>query len=410
MAPVTLHAVQSPKTGELLRDCLVHAIQDGSLARLLVDKFQRTDFPTNCLDIFDTLTASLSARGRVDHAFIAERVGWDTLTEFAARECSFHATDTHAVVRQILQDRKRQDAIQAIREGDYQNAQTLLGRIAVSDPEEAAAVGRITEATIEAFMQTVKKNSKQDLLGFRTGIHGLDALTLGLAPKSVWGIGAPTSAGKTQLACQIVNEAILQGGVILYLSLEMSTDWILSRILGANRGINPTDIYMGKTPPELTGTIEGILALYGDSPLHIRDDVTELSGMEKAVRTVRNREGRLDLVVVDFVQNVAVRGVNQILERQATAAPRIQALARETGACVIVLSQLSNEAVRDEGKGILSFRYNSELAHACDVAITLHPDTKGKTSMLVRKNRSGRTGALTLRWSGNYSRFEESSL
>lgn len=407
MAPVTLHAVQSPKTGELLRDCLVHAIHDGSLARLLMDKFQRTDFPTNCLDIFDTLTASLSERGRVDHAFIADRVGWNTLTDFAARECSFHSTDTHAVVRQILQDRKRQDAIQAIREGDYQKAQTLLGRIAISDPEEAAAVGRITEATIEAFMQTVKKNSKQDLLGFRTGIHGLDALTLGLAPKSVWGIGAPTSAGKTQLACQIVNEAILQGGVILYLSLEMSTDWILSRILGANRGINPTDIYMGKTPPELTGTIEGVLALYGDSPLHVRDNVTELSGIEKAVRAVRNREGRLDLVVVDFVQNVAVRGVNQILERQATAAPRIQALARETGACVIVLSQLSNEAARDEGKGILSFRYNSELAHACDVAITMHPDTKGKTSMLVRKNRSGRTGALTLRWAGNFSQFEE---
>lgn len=407
MAAGKLHAIQSPKTGELLRDCLVHAIQDGSLARLLVDKFHRADFPANCMDIFDAITASLSERGSVDHVFIAERIGWDTLTDFAAKECSFHATDTHAVVRQILQERKRQDAIQAIREGDYQNAQTLLGKIAVTDPEDAAAIGRITTRTVEAFMQTVEKNSKKELLGLRTGIPGLDRLTLGLVPTWTWGIGAPTSAGKTQLACQIVNEAILQGGVTLYLSLEMATDWILSRILGANRGINPTDIYMGKVPPELTGTIEGVLALYGDSPLYIRDDVNELSGIEKAARAVRNREGRLDLVILDFIQNVAVKGVNQILERQAIAATRLQALARETGACVIVLSQLSNEAVRERGKGILSFRYNAELAHAGDVAITMHPDTNGNTTMLIRKVRSGRTGGMDLRWAGNYSRFEE---
>lgn len=407
MAPGTLHAVPSPKVGELLRDCLVHAIQDGSLARLMVDKFHRVDFPTNCLDIFDAMSSSLSERGSVDHPFIAKRIGWDALTDFTARECSFHATDTHAVVRQILQDRKRQDAIQAIREGDYAKAQATLGRIDVTDPQEAASIGRITEATIGTFMQAVEKNSKKELLGPRTGIPGLDRLTLGLVPTWTWGIGAPTSAGKTQLACQIVNEAILQGSVVLYLSLEMSTDWILSRVLGANRGMNPTDIFMGKMSPEITGTMKGVLALYGDSPLYIRDDATELSEIEKAARAVRNREGRLDLVVVDFIQNVAVRGVNQILERQATTATRLQALARETSSCVIVLSQLSNEAVREEGKGILSFRYNAELAHAGDVAITMHPNTNGKTAMLVRKNRSGRTGAITLKWAGNFSRFEE---
>jgi replicative DNA helicase len=409
MAPVTLHAVPSPKVGELLRDCLIHATQATDIARLMVDKFHRADFPVNCLDIFDAITASLSERGVVDKSFLAERVGWGTLAELTERTCSFELQDTYSVVRQILRDRKQQDAIQAIREGDYSKALATIGRITVSDPEEAASIGRITEATIGTFMQTVERNSKKELLGLRTGIRGLDALTLGLVPTWTWGIGAPTSAGKTQLACQIVNEAILQGGVILYVSLEMGTDWILSRILGANRGINPTDIYMGKTPSELTGTLEGVLSLYGDSPLYVRDNVTELSGIEKAARAVRNREGRLDLVVVDFIQNVAVHGVHQILERQATAATRLQALARETGACVIVLSQLSNEAVREEGKGILSFRYNAELAHAGDVAITMHPDTNGKTAMLVRKNRSGRTGAITLKWSGNFSRFEETT-
>lgn len=409
MAPVTLHAVPSLKVGELLRDCLVHAVQDGSLARLMVDKFHRVDFPASCLDIFDAVSASLSERGGVDHAFIAERIGWETLTEFSGRTCSFHASDTHSVVRQILRDRKQQDAMQAIREGDIAKARATLDGLAVTDPEEAASIGRITDASIGTFMQAVEKNSKKELLGPRTGIPGLDRLTLGLVPTWTWGIGAPTSAGKTQLACQIVNEAILQGSVVLYLSLEMSTDWILSRILGANRRINPTDIFMGKMSPELTGTIKGVLALYGDSPLYIRDDTTELSEIEKAARAVRNREGRLDLVVVDFIQNVAVRGVNQILERQATTATRLQALARETSSCVIVLSQLSNEAVREEGKGILSFRYNAELAHAGDIAITMHPDTKGTTAMLVRKNRSGRTGAITLRWAGNFSCFEEAT-
>jgi len=407
MAPVTLHAVQSPKVGELLCDCLVHATQETSIARLLVDKFHRVDFPVSCLDIFDAITASLSERGVVDKSCMAERVGWETLLQFTGRTCSFDLQETYSVVRQILHDRKKQDAIQAIREGDFAKARTTLDRIAVTDAQEAASIGRVTDVTIQTFMQTVEKNSKKELLGSRTGIRGLDALTLGLVPTWTWGIGAPTSAGKTQLACQIVNEAILQGSVVLYLSLEMSTDWILSRVLGANRGINPTDIYMGKTPPELTGTIEGVLALYGDSPLYVRDDVTELSEIEKAARAVRNRESRLDLVVVDFIQNVAVRGVHQILERQATAATRLQALARETGACVIVLSQLSNDAVREEGNGILSFRYNSELAHAVDVALTLHPDKNGTTSLLVRKNRSGRTGALTVWWAGNYSRFEE---
>jgi len=203
------------------------------------------------------------------------------------------------------------------------------------------------------------------------------------------------------------TEVVLQGGVVLYISLEMSRTWILARLLGANQQLNPTDIYLGRITPEQKLSIKGVIALFADSPLCIRDDVSELSDIVKAVQVVHSREGRLDLVVLDFIQNATVRGVNLQNERMALAAARLQRLAVETGACVVVLSQFSNDQVREKGKGIMSFRYASELGHAADVAVELVPGTDGTASLLVRKNRAGRTGQINVRWAGNYSRFEE---
>jgi replicative DNA helicase len=121
---------------------------------------------------------------------------------------------------------------------------------------------------------------------------------------------------------------------------------------------------------------------------------------------IKAAHGRLDLVVVDFIQNVHVRGAGTILDRMATASVEFQRLAGELNACLLIASQLSNEAVRERGAGIVSFRYAAELAHASDLVAELVPKTDGTVDLLVRKQRSGRVGQIPLRWTGEWSRFE----
>lgn len=395
----------------ILRTCLYHAMSSATLARFLTENFSATDFRTKeDGDLAEALRHSLSVTGGIDDPVVAEVVGWEALIDFKTKtEPLFDSVCTFEAIMDLVRKRTQTEAIVSIRNGDYSKAEQIIRDLNTRCEASGAVPGRITATMVEAFQRSMTENSTREHLGFKTGIPQLDKLTLGLPPGWTWGIGGATSSGKTQLAAQIANEVILQGGVVLYVSLEMASPWILSRLLGANLGINPTRIYMGHVSQEVRAKAEGVLTLFGELHLYVRDDITELGKIVKAAHEVRSRVGRLDLLVVDFIQLAQVRGINQQIERMATASTRMQALARETGACVLVLSQLSNDAVREKGKGALTFRYASELAHASDVALELVPETNGTTSMVVKKNRAGQIGQFRMTWGGDYSRFEKAA-
>jgi len=400
-----------PEEVNLLVSLLQHAIIDAEFARQFVPNFSRLDFKKGAGDIFEAVRLSIEKTDKVERTFIAERVGWQPLLDFLALPRTINDAERDAVLRDLVRDRTRQSAIMALHDRNVDRAKDLLAKIdaplvAPVETVPAIPVGEVTEEYIEEFMAMVEQNSKRELLGFKTSIYPLDKATSGLIGGETWAVAAPTSGGKTQLAAQIVNEVCLQNGRAMYLSLEMPSRRILARLVAANVGQNPKKIFEGKSllPLDL---LRNKIRFFAMQRTVIRDDLTELSAIEKFVKDYVASGEPLHLVVVDFIQNVSIKGVNAQVERMLTASVRLQALARATGTCFLVLSQMSNEAVAAKGKGVMNHRYGNELGHAADIALEMVPnDANGTVDLLLRKNRSGEKDAILLRWAAGYSRFE----
>lgn len=401
----------SPEDSALLVGLLQHAFTDSEFARAFLPNFSRYDFRKETGDIFEAIRRSIDEKGKIDNGFLGGLLGYERLAEFAILPNKMPDIDPYSALKELVTTRTRQAAIRALHDQDIDRAREILGRLdapIVPAPSQPAAdpPGEITDEFIEGFMDIMEKNSTKKFLGLKTSLSRLDEATSGLIGGETWAISAPTSGGKTQLACQMAHEVLLQYGSVAYVSLEMSVPRIAARLVGANLRLNPRKIIEGKSGVA-PGRIRDALGFLGAQGLIVWDNVLELSNIEREVRNLRDRKGRLDLVVIDFMQNIAVKGVSSMMDRMATAAVRLQALARETKSCIVVLSQLSNDAVREKGQGVMNFRWGNELGHAADVAIELVPEKNGDVTLFTRKNRSGGKGFFTLVWTGGYSRFME---
>lgn len=313
----------SPEENVIRRDLLRHALDEGSFARYIVENFRRNDFP-GVGDIFDALKRSVQETGAVDRKIVGEAVGWDPFYEFERRLPEIVQTGDHwSVAKSEMRKQIRTALHDAFRDQDDARAFALVDRLRepAAVPVEATPepVGEITEAEVEDFIQTVEQNAKKELLGFKTSIYPLDMATSGFIGGETWAVSAPTGGGKTQLLSQFVNEVALQNGRVMYLSLEMPVRRILARLVGANVARNPKKIIEGRSgmPREM---LRNKVRFFQAQRIIVRDDLLELTQIERFVRDHVKRGEPLDMVVIDFLQNVALKGVSMQIERMATAA------------------------------------------------------------------------------------------
>lgn len=405
-----LEVVRDTRREGLCGDLLSHALDSAAVAELVVRDLAPEDFGEEDRAIFERLRETFAPRGKVDLVGIAEATSWDALVAVQGRERSIPLDGAFSALAEVRRRKAEREAQAFLRAGDHREAAAVLSRIGAAEVGGPDAPGRVTDAAIESFLTLQESNRQRGFLGPKTGLRALDRLTLGMAAASVWAVAGATSAGKSTLLSQAIVYALLEGASVAIFSLEMPVSWTLARLIGAYVQKNPTKIFMGNLSDTERSLVRGTLEIFRESRLHIFRDQVEISDICATARKLKAAHGRLDIVAVDFIQNVGVRDALSQVDRMATAATELGRLAGEIDACVLVASQLSNEAVREKGSGILSFRYAAELAHAADVALELVPKTDGMTvDLLLRKNRSGQLGRIALSWAGEWSRFEEVS-
>jgi replicative DNA helicase len=134
-------------------------------------------------------------------------------------------------------------------------------------------------------------------------------------------------------------------------------------------------------------------------------------------RQLKRKEGRLDLVVIDYLQLMSGGAKFENRTQEVSAISRsLKALAKDLDCPVVALSQLSrNVEGRADKTPILSdLRESGSLEQDADVVIFIHrpemysSDTalQGLAEVGVAKNRDGATGRLQLAWIADYTRFE----
>jgi len=279
-----------------------------------------------------------------------------------------------------------------------------------------AADGRLHGATSDAGVATAdgmaavlaraEAAARGELAGIRTGFASIDTATGGMRPGGTWILGARPSMGKTTLAAQLAATAAAGGHRTAIVSLEMPAADIWARLVSSRTSINGIRLREGSLAPEdwtrLTTAAAELSNRLGDL-LTIYDRTG--SSIDAIIASLRraNRQRRLELVVVDFIQRIhpgreSGRAGNRNAELEVISR-RLADFAREAGVSILVCSQLSRgaEGVRPN---LGHLRDCGSLEADADVVIFLHRPEDGFASdreLILAKCRDGKTGATTVR-------------
>jgi replicative DNA helicase len=271
----------------------------------------------------------------------------------------------------------------------------------------------------------------REITGLATHYVEFDRMTSGLQESELIIIAARPSMGKTAWAINIAqNAAVRDGKVVAIFSLEMSKESLLRRLLASEALVNSRKIQTGFLPKEDKSKLLSALERLMESKMFIDDTPgITLAEMRAKARRLRQQEGRLDLIVIDYLQlmtgsvGAAQKKFENRTQEVSAVSRGLKALAKEMKVPVIALSQLSRASEQRGGdkKPMLSdLRESGSIEQDADVVAFIHrdsyynkdengeedPESKGKAEIIIAKQRNGPTGSVHLAYLSDYTRFE----
>jgi replicative DNA helicase len=258
----------------------------------------------------------------------------------------------------------------------------------------------------------------ETITGVPTGYVDLDERLYGLQPSSLVIVGARPAVGKTAFALGMAAHAAVEAGIpTLIFSLEMGHEEITQRLLVSEARVESGRIRNGRLTDSDWPKISQAVARLSDAPLFI-DDNPNLTVMEirAKARRLKAREGRLGLIIVDYLQLMSGRTSAENRQIEVSSISRgLKVLARELEVPVVALSQLSrNLEMRADKRPILAdLRESGSLEQDADVVMFLYrdemynPDSadRGTAEVIVAKHRNGPTGKCQLAFLDHHTRF-----
>ena len=326
----------------------------------------------------------------------------------ALREASDKAFDPDGLSSTELLDFAEQRVFAVsedrFRTGDVGGMAALLDR----------AMGRIRE----------RSENGSAVTGLATGFADLDAKTAGLQRGNLVVVAGRPSMGKTSLAMNIVEHAVLGSespAPVLVLSLEMHPDELVERLLASLGRIDYGHIRTGALEADEWSRLAGATAQLRDTPLDIQSapklTPTDLRG--RARRVAREYDG-LGLIVVDYLQlmdgSSPTKTENRTLEL-AEISRSLKALALEMHCPVIAISQLNRavEARNNKRPTLADLRDSGAIEQDADLIVFVYRDEiydetsadKGVAELIIGKQRNGPIGTVKVRFFDSLTKFED---
>jgi replicative DNA helicase len=262
----------------------------------------------------------------------------------------------------------------------------------------------------------------QRITGLATHYTDLDEMTSGFQKSDLVIIAARPSMGKTAFALNIAeNAAIEDQKVIGVFSLEMSREALLLRLLCSRARVDSHKMRTGSLwRDDMTKVVRAMEEL-AHAPIFIDDTPgIGLSEMRAKARRLKQSQGNLDLIVVDYLQLMSggsKRFENRTQEVSAISRG-LKALAKELHVPVVALSQLSRAPESrggDHRPQLADLRESGSIEQDADVVAFIFreevykqddPELQGKAELIIAKQRNGPTGKVNLAFLKNSTRFE----
>jgi replicative DNA helicase len=263
----------------------------------------------------------------------------------------------------------------------------------------------------------------------KTGITDFDNRLGGLAPEEVIIVAARPGKGKTSYANGIARCASGTGVPTCIISIEMSMQQELERLLSLESGIPATFLRSGRDgagEPLGLNYHKNLMAAgvnLSNLPLWIDSRPLTLGQLVSTLRRWYAKEviGKgfpIGLVIVDYIQLVGLeqKGRETSREQQVARISRsMKWLAKQLHCPMVVLCQLNRDIEKRGGEPRLSdLRESGAIEQDADIVIFIdrdndeeegaaNKDCNGK--LIVGKNRNGPIGKFPLLWKAATMRF-----
>jgi len=299
-----------------------------------------------------------------------------------------------------------------------------IGRTRQKD--DYSPVGVVLRQNLEQIEER-SKLSAGELTGLTTGFKKLDDLTLGFQKSDLIILAARPSMGKTSLALNIaLNAALKAKAVVMVFSLEMSRVSLGERLLSTHAEINSILLKNGQAVKDAAkaAKIGEAVKDLAETRIFIDDTSTiQISEIKNKCRRLESKEGKLDLIIVDYLQLMDFGGSGKTSSRPenrqqeiATLTRMLKQLAREMKCPVLVLSQLSRETEKRRSPVpiLADLRESGAIEQDADVVIFIYqredkdgngPDADNTRELYIAKHRNGETDTFTVRWLGQFTKF-----
>jgi replicative DNA helicase len=323
-----------------------------------------------------------------------------------------HAANT-AIARASDQSDAAEEVLSDAEAAIFQLSEKRIGRGFMGVQE----IVRESFGSVDALLQR-----GQRITGLATHYTDLDEMTSGLQKSDLVIIAARPSMGKTAFVMNIAeNAAVEDQQVVGVFSLEMSREALLLRLLCSQARVDAHKMRTGSLWQDDTRKVVRAMEQLARAPIFIDDTPgISLSEMRAKARRLKQSQGKLDLIIVDYLQLMSggsKRYENRTQEVSAISRG-LKALAKEMSVPVIALSQLSRAPESrggDHRPQLADLRESGSIEQDADLVMFIFreevykhddPDLEGRAEIIIAKQRNGPIGRVNLAFLKSCTRFE----
>lgn len=243
-------------------------------------------------------------------------------------------------------------------------------------------------------------NGIQTLSGLSTGYDSLDHVTDGLQPAWVYVIGARPSEGKSQFLINVMNNVAKNKHPVLFFSLEMPSEDVISILLSINGEYDNKKMKEGHCNPLDYQKLIYASDFVKNLPIHI-DDQPSLNTAQIRSRVKRMIKSHgIKAVFIDYLQEVKAPGKYPNLQEEKQAMSRdIREMAKEFKIPFFCAAQVNRDSEKGETPKpptSAQLRESGQLEQCAWFIGMLHRpdrhdpyDQPGQLHLYIRKNRFG---------------------
>lgn len=359
---------------------------------------------------FDLILVADDLDGTVDAAYIA------SLSQVGV---GLRYLDEYAELLTDLAERRRllsiyTDAARAVINGqDYDLAGVL--RAASEARPVSAGVHSIGDVAGEIYTAlAAAKANPREYPGFDCGYRDINRMLGGVEVGKTTYLSGDPGAGKTTLGIQVCYNLAAQGVPVLILSLEMTRQRLIERMLSQRLKLSPRAMATGQiSQDQLEQALGELTQGIGSLPIYIADPSgVTLRDLRALVQRYVDQRG-IQFVLIDSFGKITDRPSSNMHESETYIATGLSGIVKDYNIASWVIYGVTKDGLTTQRKTMANMRGSSNVLHEADSVLFVQEDAENERQVVVMpaklRDGEGKMFGLFVRAAGYPALLEDTA-